>query len=44
MQKTYEKPSLEKVASLQKFTAATETIPSYCYELSAVTEAKECPL
>jgi hypothetical protein len=30
MHKTYEKPSLELVASLQKFTAAPAPIASYC--------------
>ena len=30
MLKIYDKPSLKRVASLQKFTAAQGPIPSYC--------------
>ena len=39
MLKTYDKPLLKRVGSLEKFTAATESIPSYCYDYLVSTEA-----
>jgi len=40
MLKIYEKPSLERVASLQKFTAAPPAYASYCdYASEALTLA-----
>ena len=43
MLKIYEKPSLERVASLQKFTAAPPAYASYCDLIpSALELSKEC--